>query len=57
MPEDKLTRQERIRLESLSQAFLITTHVAEQRPTEEEILCRAERIEAWLKRADMSGDA
>jgi hypothetical protein len=50
--EDKLSRSERIRLESLSQSLHMTAHVANQKPTEEEILSRAERIEKWLKDAN-----
>ena len=49
--EDKLTRNERIRLESLSQALNMTAHVSEKKPTDEEILKRAEHIELWLRSA------
>ena len=51
MIEDKLTRAERIRLESLGQAQNMSPLVQRDRPTEGDILRRAERIEAWLKEA------
>ena len=51
MIEDKMTRAERIRLESLAQSMNMSPLVHAQRPTEEDILARAERIEAWLKEA------
>ena len=51
MIEDKMTRAERIRLESLAQAMNMTPIVDANRPSEANILARAERIEAWLKEA------
>jgi hypothetical protein len=55
MPEDKLTRAERIRLESLSQALQITIVESAARPTLKTILDNAERIEAWLRKAREDG--
>lgn len=52
MNNDQLTRNERVRLESLSQAFNVLGHTSTQRPTERDVLAQAERIEAWLKAAD-----
>lgn len=51
MPEDKLTKQERIRLEAFSQAvnssFTIQAHGS--RPTIEELFELATKIETFLK--------
>lgn len=55
--EDQLTRAERIRLESLAQAQSLTGMTATKQPTVDDVLATAERVEAWLKRADMAGDA
>lgn len=52
MIEDKLSRAERIRLESLSQAQHMTGFVSKEQPTEAEIIARAQRIEDWLKEAN-----
>jgi hypothetical protein len=57
MMEDKFTRAERVRLESLAQALNVLGHTATERPTEAAVFAQAERIEAWLKRAEFSGDA
>lgn len=54
MPEDKLTHAERVRLESLSQAFSLASHTFDQRPTEEAIFSLAHRIEKWLLLADVA---
>lgn len=50
--EDKLSRPERIRLESLSQALHLSGHVFVERPTEQKVLELAERIETWLKKSN-----
>lgn len=55
MTNDQLTRNERIRLESLSQAHVLTNMTATERPTAEQILTNAEKIETWLKSADLKG--
>ena len=56
MIEDKLTRSERIRLESLSQAVQITMLTrndgAGEAPKISDVLRYAETIEVWLKSAN-----
>lgn len=52
MGEDKLTHAERVRLESLSQAFNMGGHTGEKRPTVQDVLDAAEKIEGWLKTAN-----
>lgn len=50
--EDKLTRNERIRLEALAR----TQGMAGIRPEEWEVMKeQAEKVEQWLKEADMKG--
>lgn len=56
MPEDKLSRAERIRLESFAQATntVLMTRDRNTRPTLGELFTQAEQIEAWLKKANES---
>lgn len=54
MSEDRLTRNERIRLEALSQSMQITALTSTKRPTISEVLQNAEHIEKWLKKADLT---
>lgn len=49
IPNDQLTRNERIRLESLSQSIQATAITSSNRPTLSDILANAEKIEVWLK--------
>lgn len=51
MIEDKLTRAERIRLESLSQAVNMAGHLFAGRPFSKEIFDLAEKVESFLKKA------
>ena len=52
MPNDQLTKPERLRLESLSQSMGLTGLTATERPTIELVFENAERIEAWLKKSN-----
>lgn len=56
MIEDRLTHNERIRLESLSQAVAVLMSTRNdgkhEPPTITETLKTAERIEVWLKQAN-----
>ena len=55
MFQDQLTRQERIRLESLNQAKELTVLVHQgSRPTMNDVLNYAEQIEIWLKKAGLN---
>ena len=49
MSNDQLTRNERIRLESLSQSIQATAITSKNRPLLSDILSNAEKIEDWLK--------
>lgn len=52
--EDKLTRPERVRLESFAQAcqsFVMTGHPGRP-PTLDDVMARAEQIEEWLAKAN-----
>lgn len=53
MPNDQLTRAERIRLEALSQSMSATalTYHGPTRPTMFDVLRNAEQIEAWIRKA------
>lgn len=54
MVEDKLTRVERIRLESLAMTFRAMDFVGPQaRPTLDDVFASADKIEAWLRKAPM----
>lgn len=50
MPEDKLLRPERVRLEALAQAINLISAQARS-PTMEELFEEAEEIEKWLYKA------
>lgn len=52
MVEDKLTRAERIRLESLAQAISMGASMGDRLPPKI-IFQLAEQIEAWLRKAPM----
>lgn len=51
MSNDQLTRNERIRLESLSQSIQATAITSNHRPVLADILANAAVIENWLKSA------
>jgi hypothetical protein len=53
MPNDKLTKAERLRLEALAQTIGTIRLTSEERPTLNDIFMQAETIEAWLKNANM----
>ena len=50
MPEDKLTRAERVRLEALAQVITYSAYTINTTDIET-ILERAEKIETWLYKA------
>ena len=49
IPNDQLTKQERLRLESLSQSMAATSMSSNERPTLDLIFENAKRIEEFLK--------
>ncbi len=51
MGNDQLTRAQRVRLESLSQAVNMTVLISTEKPTLQGILGNAKSIEAFLKEA------
>lgn len=52
-PEDKLTKQERVRLESFAQAVNSSfTIKSETRPTLDDLFTQAKKIEEFLKSAN-----
>jgi hypothetical protein len=53
MTTDQLTRNERIRLEALSQSVNATSITSESRPSLAKILDNAKVIEKFLKEADL----
>lgn len=56
MPDDKLTRAERVRLEAFAQAvnssFTLRNKITGDTPSLVDLFTQAEKIEAWLKAAN-----